>query len=257
MSADLPSLSVVVPVHNEAGNVAALAAEIRRSFAELPAWECLWVDDASTDATRDELRAVAAADPRHRILALPEHRGQSAALLCGWNAACGEFVGSLDGDGQNDPADLVRLLRVAVEQGLDMVNGVRARRHDNLVRLVSSRVANGFRNRVTGDHVTDVGCSTRVFRRTFVPRIPAVRTMHRFLPTFVRLAGGRVGEAPVNHRPRRGGRSKYGVWDRLRTGVPDTLAVRWFARRSVRLDARELTPERVSGTADRAEAGDA
>jgi dolichol-phosphate mannosyltransferase len=235
---------VVVPVHDEAGNVAALAREMALGFDDLPDWECLWVDDASTDGTRAELRALAEADPRHRVLYLSQRRGQSAALLSGWAAARFEFVGSLDGDGQNDPADLVQLLRVAVEQRLDMVNGVRARRHDDLMRRLASRIANSFRNQVTGDHVTDVGCSTRVFRRAFVSRIPALRTMHRFLPTFVRAAGGRVGEALVNHRPRRQGRSKYGVWDRLRTGIPDTLAVRWFVRRSVPIEAQEIAVTR-------------
>lgn len=240
MSATLPRLSVVVPVHDEAENVTALAEEIRQGLAEIPDWECLWVDDASRDGTLDRLRTLATNDARHRVLVLPQQRGQSAALLCGWHAARFEFVASLDGDGQNDPADLPRLLRKALENGLDMVNGIRQTRQDDTNRRLASQIANAFRNRVTGDHVTDVGCSTRVFRRSFVPRIPTLRMMHRFLPTFIRLAGGRVGEAPVNHRARKRGRSKYGVWDRLRSGLPDTLAVRWFVQRSVTLDGREV-----------------
>lgn len=248
----LPGLSVVVPVRNEAGCIETLAAEIEQHLDVLPAWECLWVDDASTDGSQDLLRRLAARGPRHRVLFLPEHRGQSAALLSGWNAARHAFVGALDADGQNDPADLPRLLRVAVEQQLDMVNGVRARRRDDVVRRMAGRIANVLRNRLTGDSVTDVGCSTRVFRRELVPRLPALRTVHRFLPTFVRLAGGRMGEIEVHHRPRLEGRSKYGLLDRLWTGLPDVLAVRWYVRRSVPLDAREIEVERQEhGSFDR------
>ncbi len=235
----LPSLSVVVPVRNEADNIEPLARELTAALACLDQWECIWVDDASTDATREHLRRVASEDPRHRILVFGEHRGQTAALLAGWRAAGGEFVGGLDGDRQNDPADLPRLLGLAVEHGLDMVNGVRAARRDTLARRISSRIANGFRNWITGDSTTDVGCSTRVLRRSLVEEIPAFRGMHRFLPMFVRRAGGRVGEAPVGHRPRAAGRSNYGIMDRLWIGLADCLAVRWMASRRIRLDAIE------------------
>ena len=238
----LPSLSVVVPVRNESPNVLPLAAEIQTALALLPEWECIWVDDASTDDTRDQLRALGREDPHHRILGFAEHRGQTAALLAGWRAARYEFVGALDGDRQNKPDDLPRLLAVAVESGLDMVNGVRTRRHDSWVRRVSSRIANGFRNRVTGDRVADVGCSVRVLRRSFAAGIPPLRNMHRFLPTIVKFAGGRVGEAPVSHRPRVAGRTKYGIHDRLWVGILDTLAVRWMARRTLKLDAVEDSP---------------
>jgi dolichol-phosphate mannosyltransferase len=241
MSARPPSLSIVVPVRDESQNVQPLAAEIDSAFATHPVWECIWVDDASRDDTLARLREVCAADAHHRVLRFPEHRGQTAALLAGWRAARFEFVGALDGDRQNDPTDLPRLLDRAMESGLDMVNGVRARRQDSWVRRVSSRIANDFRNRVTGDHVTDVGCSVRVLRREYVDAIPHFRNMHRFLPTLVRLTGGRVGEAPVAHRPRAAGRTKYGVHNRLWVGIADTLAVRWMTRRSLRLDAIEET----------------
>ena len=242
------SLSVVVPVRNEELNVVALAREIDAALAALPAWECIWVDDASTDRTRDRLRELCREGSRHRWLAFPEHRGQTAALLAGWRAARMEFVGSLDGDRQNDPADLPRLLAAAIDDELDMVNGVRARRHDDWVRRVASRIANGFRNAVTGDRVTDVGCSIRVLRRRYVAVLPALRNMHRFLPTLVRIWGGRIGERPVSHRARVAGRTKYGIHDRLWVGIADTLGVRWMTRRAVRLDAVE-EPRRPSESA--------
>jgi dolichol-phosphate mannosyltransferase len=236
MSRPLPSLSVVVPVRDEAPNIEPLAAEIEAAMVALPDWECIWVDDASADPTPERLRALGV-NPHHRVLRFPEHRGQTAALLAGWRFAHHEFVGALDGDRQNDPADLVRLLVVAAETGLDMVNGVRARRRDTWTRRVSSRIANGFRNLVTGDHITDVGCSVRVLRRSFVAAIPALKNMHRFLPTLVRLAGGRVGEAPVSHRPRAAGRTKYGIHNRLWVGIVDSLAIRWMVLRAVSLAA--------------------
>jgi dolichol-phosphate mannosyltransferase len=131
-------------------------------------------------------------------------------------------------------------LTIARSRKLDMVNGVRVKRHDDWIRILSSRIGNGFRNLVTGDHITDVGCSTRVFKREFVDAIPHFKGMHRFLPTFVRAVGGLIGEAPVSHRPRAGGRTKYGVGNRLFRGLADTFGVRWYARRAVRV---EVSPE--------------
>jgi len=235
----LPSLSVVIPVRNEEPNVLPLAREVEAALAAIPNWECIWVDDASTDGTRAALRRLCVEGSGHRVLAFPEHRGQTAALLAGWRAARLEFVGALDGDRQNDPADLPRLLAAAVESDLDMVNGVRVRRRDSWVRRVSSRIANEFRNRVTGDRVTDVGCSIRVLRRRLVENIPVLRNMHRFLPTLVRMSGARVGELPVSHRPRVAGRTKYGIGNRLWVGIVDSLAVQWMTKRAIRLDTTE------------------
>lgn len=239
----VPPLSVVIPVHNESENIAPLAAELEAALSTLPAWECLWVDDSSTDDSVTLMQALARRDPRHRLLLFPERRGQTAALLAGFRAARGEYVAGLDGDRQNDPADLPRLLEYARAGDWDMVNGVRARRHDSLVRKISSRIANGFRNWVTGDRVTDVGCSVRVLRRSFVPEIPPLNGMHRFLPTLIRMAGGRVTEQPVAHRPRAAGRPKYGINNRLWVGIADTFAVRWMGRRRRRLEAREWRAE--------------
>lgn len=247
MTARPPLLSIVVPVRDEQDNVAALAAEIGSAFADADyAWEAVWVDDGSTDATAARLAAL---PPPHRLLRLDRNHGQSAALIAGVRAARGAWVGTLDGDGQNDPRDLVRQLARARAQGVDMVNGVRARRHDSVVRRVSSRIANGVRNALTREQVTDVGCSTRVVRRAALLEIPFFHGMHRFLPTLVRMRGFRVAELPVNHRPRTAGRSKYGINDRLWAGIRDLFGVRWLlARQRVWIatevpgEAREIAP---------------
>ncbi len=236
-------LSVVIPVHDEEANVCPLADETEDALKNLH-WECIWVDDASTDHTLARLRELEArSESHHRVLRFDEQRGQSAALIAGFKAALGGFVASLDGDGQNDPADLPRLLAIARSQELDMVNGVRVRRHDDWIRILSSRIGNGFRNLVTGDHITDVGCSTRVFKREYVDAIPHFNGMHRFLPTFVRAMGGKIGEAPVSHRPRAKGLTKYGVGNRLFRGLADTFGVRWYARRAVKVDAWPVQEE--------------
>lgn len=243
MTGTVPRLSVVIPVHDEAENILALADEVERALGPLGAWECVWVDDHSVDDSVARLEPLCRREPRHRLLLFPERRGQTAALLAGFRAARGEYVAGLDGDRQNDPADLPRLLEHARAGDWDMVNGVRARRNDSLVRKISSRIANGFRNWVTGDHVTDVGCSVRVLRRSFVPEIPPYNGMHRFLPTLVRMAGGRVTEQPVAHRPRAAGRAKYGINNRLWVGIADTFAVRWMGRRHRALDSTEWRPD--------------
>lgn len=231
-------LSIVIPVMNEQANVMALAAEIDVVMATVEyAWEVVWVDDGSTDRTAELLDTL---ERPHRLLRLARNQGQSAAFMAGFRAATGEWVGTLDGDGQNDPADLPRQFAHALATGVDMCNGIRAKRRDTLVRRVSSRIGNGFRNWVTGeDQVRDVGCSTRVARRQFLLEVPFFDGMHRFLPTLVRLVGGRIAEIPVNHRPRGGGRSKYGILNRLIPGLRDCLRVRWLRLRASTLRAIE------------------
>lgn len=224
-------LSIVIPVRDEEANVAALAHEIDGVMAASAfAWEVVWVDDGSADRTAELLRAL---PPPHRLLRLDRNHGQSAAFMAGFRAATGTWIGTLDGDGQNDPADLLRQLAHAQQTGVDLCNGIRQRRQDGVVRRLSSRIGNGFRRWVTGeDQVRDVGCSTRVGRRALLVQVPFFHGMHRFLPTLVRLVGGRITEIPVNHRPRAGGRSKYGVLNRLFTGMRDCFGVRWLRARA-------------------------
>jgi glycosyltransferase involved in cell wall biosynthesis len=197
----------------------------------------VYVDDGSRDGSAEVLASLAARDPRVRVLRFAENAGQTAAFAAGFEAARGEVIATLDADLQNDPADLPRLL--AALDGADVVNGVRVGRRDGLVRRASSRIANAFRNWVTHESVTDVGCSLRVMRASYLRRLPLFRGMHRFLPTLLRLEGARVIELPVRHRPRRHGRSKYGIANRLFVGIADTLAVRWMQSRRLRWRLRD------------------
>jgi dolichol-phosphate mannosyltransferase len=232
--------SIVIPVKDEEGSVARVAAEVAEVMASVPfVWEVVWVDDGSSDATAE--RVLALSGP-HRLIRLDRNHGQSAAFAAGIRAARGAWIGTMDGDGQNDPRDLLRQLDHARLHDLDMVNGVRVERRDGLLRRISGRIANAVRNRVTRDRVTDVGCSTRVARRAVLLEAPFFHGMHRFLPTLVRMRGYRVDEIPVNHRSRLAGCSKYGVRNRLWRGIRDLVGVRWLVDRQVRWTATEVTP---------------
>jgi glycosyltransferase involved in cell wall biosynthesis len=227
-------VSVVVPVLNEEESVPLLAREVTAAFDGAPwSWECVWVDDGSTDGTLEQLRALNRDDPRHRYVAHDRNHGQSAALLTGFSRSSGRILATLDGDLQNDPADLPRLIEKLEAEDVHMVNGVRANRRDTLLRRLSSRIANGFRNRVSGATATDVGCSVRAFYRECADGLPRFHGMHRFLPTLVALRGWRITEVDVNHRPRELGTTSYGVHNRLWVGIADTFGVRWLSSRSV------------------------
>ena len=226
-------LSIVIPLHNEEENIPDLCAEVRSAFEKLEySWELVLVDDGSTDRTRSLIEEEAERDRRLKLVPLEKRRGQSGALCAGFSVARGKFVGTLDGDLQNDPRDIPSMVEKLQGEKLDMVTGWRRKRHDNLVRKISSRVANAVRNRLTGDRITDVGCSTRVFRRACLASLPCFFDgMHRFFPTLFTLAGFSVAEVPVNHRPRRKGKAKYGVWNRLWRGIRDLFGVRWLRDR--------------------------
>jgi dolichol-phosphate mannosyltransferase len=226
-------VSVVVPVFNEVDNVESLWHEISAAMTKADrSFEVIFVDDASTDGSADRLMGPAAAGG-WRVLKHRLNCGQSAAIATGFRHARGALVATLDGDGQNDPGDLPRLLDALFATGADCVTGIRAVRRDSLLRRISSRVANGFRNWMTGDCVTDSGCGIRVVRRACLAETPVFNGMHRFLPTLLRAQGFRVEELAVNHRPRVRGVSKYGVHDRLWRGLRDCLGVRWYLRRAV------------------------
>ncbi len=228
-------ITLLVPVRDEEESIPLLAAEVEAVLDRLSRpWEMLWVDDGSTDGTLTRLRDLRARRAEHRWISFDRDYGQSAAFAAGIRLARGGIVVTLDADLQNDPRDIPDLLAVLDRGEADMVNGVRERRHDSWVRRVSSRIANGFRNRLTGESVRDVGCSLRAFRREFVLDVPLFRGMHRFLPTLARLQGARLAEISVRHRPRRYGRTKYGIGNRLWVGIEDTLGVRWLMRRAVR-----------------------
>ena len=231
---DTFDVSIVVPVLNEADSLPQLAGEVTAAFdGGHWAWECIWVDDGSKDDTLELLRSLHADDPRHRFIAHDGNYGQSAALITGFSTSRGRILATLDGDLQNDPSDLPRLIQVLEAGDFHMVNGVRASRRDGRLRRVSSRIANGFRNRVSGATATDVGCSVRAFYRTCVEGVPRFHGMHRFLPTLVAMRGWSVTEVDVNHRPRTHGLTKYGIHNRLWVGIADTFGVRWLSSRGV------------------------
>jgi glycosyltransferase involved in cell wall biosynthesis len=233
----VPDLSVVIPVYNEAGNVAPLAAEVRASLDGKVDYELVFVDDGSADATAAELDSAAARDARLRVVRHARNFGQSAAILTGVKAARAALVATLDGDGQNDPADLMALyetIRAAKsEDRLGMVSGMRVKRHDNWLRRVSSRIANGVRARALGDGALDTGCGLKVFRRDAFLALPRFDHMHRFLPALIQRDGLAVRYVPVGHRPRTVGRSKYGMLDRLAVGIVDLLGTMWLRRRAL------------------------
>jgi glycosyltransferase involved in cell wall biosynthesis len=231
-----PRLSIVIPCFNEAENLEPLAAELAAALDGIDGgYEVLLVDDGSRDDSPAVMARLAAADARLRILRQPDNRGQSAAFAVGFRHARGELIATLDADLQNDPADLPRML--AEMDDCDVLCGVRTERHDSFVRRVSSRIANGVRNRLTGESITDVGCSLRVMRARHARRVPLFDGMHRFLPTLLRLEGARIKEVPVRHRPRLRGISKYGIHNRLWRALADLFAVRWMQRRWIDPDA--------------------
>ncbi len=226
-----PALSLVVPAFNEEENLPQLVEEIRRALDPVTKhWELLLVDDGSTDTTLEVMRQLRAEEPRVRVLHHRRNAGQSAALASGFHRARAPIVVTLDADLQNDPADIPRLL-AELEEGWDVVSGIRVDRRDTWVRRMSSRIANGVRNWATDESITDVGCSLKAYRAEFLPRLPMFRGMHRFLPTLVRWNGARVTEIPVRHRPRLHGVANYGIGNRLFRALADLFAVRWMRTR--------------------------
>ncbi len=235
---EAPRVSVVIPVHDEEESLEQLHAELSEVLKPLEGGaEIVLVDDGSRDGSLAKMRELAARDPRVRLVVLDGNHGQTAALDAGFRAVRGEVTVTLDADLQNDPADIPLLL--AQLDRADVVNGVRVERNDSSIRKLSSRIGNGFRNWMTGENVTDVGCSLRAMRTSYLRRVKLYRGMHRFLPTLLRMEGATVMEIPVNHRPRRFGRSKYGIANRLVVGLADVLAVRWMQRRALRYRVKE------------------
>jgi dolichol-phosphate mannosyltransferase len=233
-----PTLSVVIPFFNEEESLEKVCEEVREVLANEQdlIWELILVDDGSKDRTPQLIDDLVIRHENFHALHLRPNSGQSAALEAGFAEARGEFIATLDGDGQNDPRDIPRLLNALKANRVDMVCGVRQRRADNLVRRLSSRIANRVRSAVLKDRITDVGCSLRVFRRECLKRVRFFRNAHRFFPALFIMAGFSVAETPVNHRPRELGTSKYGggINSRLWVGLADLAGVFWLRRRALR-----------------------
>ena len=226
-------ISIIVPVFDEEDNVLPLAREIARALDKEPrTFELVFVDDASRDKTWDRIQEARRLDPRVRGVRHAHNSGQSAALWTGIESTTGGIVGTLDGDLQNDPADLPRLF--AELHSVDFVSGVRLNRQDNWLRRVSSSIARRARKAVLGADFQDTGCALRAFKRTALDGVLPFHGWHRFLPILVEGGGATTKEVPVNHRPRVAGVSKYGVWDRFGRGIFDLIGVRWYQKRRLR-----------------------
>ena len=225
--ASRPAVSVVVPLFNEEENVPILQAELAAALAGVP-HEIIFVDDGSTDQTLARLTRA----PEVRVLRFEKNAGQSAAMYAGANAARGATVVLIDGDLQNDPADIPRLL-AEIERGADLVCGYRAQRKDTLVKRLTSRIANFVRSRFTKDGVRDTGCTLKAMRRECVRTLVPFKGMHRFIPALVKGAGYRLVEIPVNHRARKFGQSKYGLGNRAVRATVDMFGVRWLLSRQL------------------------
>jgi glycosyltransferase involved in cell wall biosynthesis len=237
-------ISAVVPFKDEAESLPSLHVELLASLEGIgEPWEIVYVDDGSTDGSLDLIKSLARDDSRVRFLSLDRNYGQSTALVAGAEAASGTWIAGLDADGQNDPADLVELWALLRSKGVDAVQGVRRERHDSWMRKASSRIANRTRDVVTGDSISDVGCSLRIVRRSALLAVPRFEGMHRFLPTLLRMTGATLVEQPVSHRPRSAGKTKYGVRNRLWKGLYDLIMVRRLKQRWIQYRLNDASEE--------------
>ena len=239
MAADI---SIIVPVYNEADNILPMAREVAAAMdKQSQSYELVFVDDASMDATPEQIGVARKQDRRVRGLRHERNSGQSAAVWTGIQATSGRIIATLDGDLQNDPADLPRML--AELSNADFICGKRLKRNDTFVRRISSQIARWFRTRALKADFQDTGCAIRVFKREAIEGILPFNGLHRFLPILVHANGSRTLEVPVNHRPRVAGVSKYGVWNRIWRGIYDLIGVGWYIKRRLKpVPSEEITP---------------
>jgi len=236
----LVDVSVVVPVKDEAENVLPLIREIAVALDGVAPFEIVYVDDGSADATVQNLHDAKATFPMLRIVRHDGCFGQSQAIQTGVRHAAAPLIATLDGDGQNDPADIPALLKRFTDEGgsadaLLMIAGWRAKRKDTWLKRMSSKIANAVRSSLLGDATPDTGCGLKVFPRAMFLAFPGFNHMHRFMPALTIRAGGRVVSVQVNHRPRERGQSKYGLFNRLWVGIVDLFGVMWLNRRANRV----------------------
>jgi dolichol-phosphate mannosyltransferase len=231
--ASSPAVSVIVPLYNEEENVPTLQAELRAALKGVD-HEFILVDDGSADRTVERIEAA----PNLRVIRFEKNAGQSAAIYAGLQAARGAILVLIDGDLQNDPADIPKLVG-EVSRGADLVCGYRAQRRDTRVKRLTSRIANAVRSRYTKDGVRDTGCTLKAMRRECVGALVPFKGMHRFIPALIKDAGYRLVEIPVNHRPRRFGQTKYGLGNRAVRATIDMFGVRWLLSRRLNYKIRE------------------
>src|ERR1700689_156407 len=233
MNVENPEISLVIPCYNEEGNLRELVKAIRASVDPLKIpYEVVITDDCSKDKSWEILKELAAGDPRIRVQKFEKNCGESAASFAGLKAARGKYLFTLDADLQNDPKDLPKFL--AALKNFDAVCGSRVETRsqgDNFVKVVSSRIANWVRNKLSSENISDAGCCYRAFKRECIADLKFFKGMHRFMPTLFKIEGFTVMEIPVRHNPRAAGQSHYGVWNRLFASFYDLLAVRWMKTR--------------------------
>jgi len=235
----MTNLSVVIPIKDERENLRPLHSRLHQVLDPLGlAYEIIVVDDGSTDGSFGVLQELAAADPAFRVVRLRRNFGQTAALQAGIDWSSGEVLVTMDGDLQNDPADIPKLVG-EVSRGADLVCGYRAQRRDTRVKRLTSRIANAVRSRYTKDGVRDTGCTLKAMRRECVGALFPFKGMHRFIPALIKDAGYRLVEIPVNHRPRRFGQTKYGLGNRAVRATVDMFGVRWLLSRRLNYKIRE------------------
>jgi dolichol-phosphate mannosyltransferase len=232
-SASSTQVSVIVPVFNEEENIPILQTELRAALRPFD-HELIFVDDGSADRTVEQIEA----GPNVRVIRFEKNAGQSAAMYAGLQAAHGAIVVLIDGDLQNDPADIPKLIS-EISRGADLVCGYRALRRDTRVKRLTSRIANAVRSRYTRDGVRDTGCTLKAMRRDCVTALFPFKGMHRFIPALIKDAGYRLVEIPVNHRPRRFGQTKYGLGNRAVRATIDMFGVRWLLSRRLNYKIRE------------------
>jgi glycosyltransferase involved in cell wall biosynthesis len=240
---EAPLLSVVAPCYNEQGNLIPLVTAIREALEPLKVtYEIVIADDCSRDGSWNILQKLGAEDKRIRAVRLNRNCGQSAAVWAGIQSATGRFIATLDADLQNHPCELPRFLEAIQRGGCDCVCGSRVAARalgDSWVRQVSSKIANGVRNRITHETVSDSACGYRIFKRECAARLKFFKGMHRFMPTLFRIEGFVVTEIAISHYTRLTGQSNYGVMNRLFVTIHDLFAVRWMQRRMFRFDVKE------------------
>jgi dolichol-phosphate mannosyltransferase len=237
----MPDLSVVVPVFNERDNIPPLLAEIAAALRGAVDYEVIYVDDHSSDDSRAVLAAQKAEHPELRVLHHVTQSGQSTAVRNGVKAARGTWIATLDGDGQNDPADIPKLIaeREASDATVKLFAGWRVNRKDTMSKRLGSRFANALRSRLLRDETPDTGCGIKLFERAAFLDLPYFNHMHRYLPALMQRAGWKVKSVPVNHRQRGAGSSKYTNLGRAIVGISDLRGVAWLIRRSKRTEVRE------------------
>jgi dolichol-phosphate mannosyltransferase len=229
---DQIEISVVVPVYNEEENLLVLIPKLMKVLDGLGcSFEMIFVDDGSSDGSQRVLREMASQHPSLRALRFRENRGLSTALVAGMREARGEKIVTLDSDLQNDPADIPKLLEYL--DRYDMATGWRHKREDTWLKRISSKIGNSVRNRLSGENIQDSACTLRAFKKECVKEIPVFNGMHRFLSTLVKMEGYRIIEVPVFHHPRKFGKSKYNIRNRLWRSFIDLLGVRWMKSRRI------------------------